>query len=63
MNERQREYFRGKLLAWKDEILKEAKETLVTSRARVRITPISPIAPRPRPIAPSSCALATVSVS
>src|SRR6478609_2238369 len=30
MNDRQREYFRSKLLAWKDEILKEAKETLVT---------------------------------
>lgn len=30
MNERQREYFRGKLMAWKNEILKEAKETLVT---------------------------------
>ena len=30
MNDRQREYFRGKLLAWKDEILKEARETLVT---------------------------------
>ena len=30
MNERQREYFRGKLLSWKNEILKEAKETLVT---------------------------------
>ncbi len=28
MNERQREYFRTKLLLWKDEILKEAKETL-----------------------------------
>ena len=28
MNERQREYFRDKLLLWKDEILKEAKETL-----------------------------------
>jgi DnaK suppressor protein len=28
MNERQREYFRVKLLAWKDEILKETKETL-----------------------------------
>jgi DnaK suppressor protein len=28
MNERQREYFRNKLLAWKDEILKEAQETL-----------------------------------
>ena len=28
MNERQRDYFRGKLLAWKEDILKEAKETL-----------------------------------
>jgi DnaK suppressor protein len=28
MNERQREYFREKLLAWKEDILKEAKETL-----------------------------------
>ncbi len=28
MNERQREYFRNKLLTWKDDILREAKETL-----------------------------------
>jgi DnaK suppressor protein len=28
MNERQREYFREKLLRWKDEILREARETL-----------------------------------
>jgi DnaK suppressor protein len=28
MNERQREYFRVKLLAWKEDIIKEAKETL-----------------------------------
>src|ERR1700746_1601615 len=28
MNESQREYFRDKLLAWKEEILKETKETL-----------------------------------
>src|ERR1700741_5084613 len=28
MSERQREYFRNKLLQWKDDILKEAKETL-----------------------------------
>ncbi|CAL8971816.1 RNA polymerase-binding protein DksA [Rhodoplanes serenus] len=28
MNERQREYFRNKLLAWKEDILREAKETL-----------------------------------
>ena len=29
MNERQREYFRVRLLSWKEEILKEAKETLL----------------------------------
>ena len=28
MNERQRDYFRGKLLSWREDILKEAKETL-----------------------------------
>ncbi|MBB6310097.1 MULTISPECIES: RNA polymerase-binding protein DksA [Xanthobacter] len=28
MNDRQREYFRQKLLRWKDDILKEARETL-----------------------------------
>ena len=28
MNERQREYFRQKLLSWRDEILREARETL-----------------------------------
>ena len=29
MNERQREYFRMKLLVWRNDILKEAKETLL----------------------------------
>jgi DnaK suppressor protein len=29
MNERQREYFRRKLLGWKDDILKESRETLL----------------------------------
>jgi DnaK suppressor protein len=29
MNERQRDYFRMKLLAWREDILKEAKETLL----------------------------------
>jgi DnaK suppressor protein len=28
MNERQREYFRKKLLAWREDIIREAKETL-----------------------------------
>jgi len=30
MNERQRDYFRAKLLAWKDEILEEARSTIAT---------------------------------
>ncbi|MBU6462305.1 MAG: RNA polymerase-binding protein DksA [Proteobacteria bacterium] len=30
MNDRQREYFRAKLLAWKDEILRESRITLQT---------------------------------
>ncbi len=30
MNERQRDYFRRKLLQWKDEILREARETIAT---------------------------------
>jgi DnaK suppressor protein len=29
MNERQREYFRARLVNWKEDILKEAKETLL----------------------------------
>jgi DnaK suppressor protein len=33
MNERQREYFRRKLLTWKDEILQESRETLATLQA------------------------------
>ena len=33
MSERQREYFREKLIAWKEDILKEAKETLVHLQA------------------------------
>ena len=30
MNDRQREYFRRKLVAWKEEILQESRETLAT---------------------------------
>ena len=33
MNERQREYFRKKLLVWKDEILAESRETLEALQA------------------------------
>lgn len=33
MNDRQRDYFRRKLLTWKEEILREARETLVALQA------------------------------
>ena len=33
MNERQREYFRRKLLAWREEILRESRETLAHLQA------------------------------
>jgi len=33
MSERQREYFRRKLLSWKDEILRESRETLAALQA------------------------------
>ena len=33
MNDRQRNYFRRKLMAWKEEILRESRETLVALQA------------------------------
>lgn len=33
MNERQKKYFREKLLAWKEDILRESRETLVALQA------------------------------
>src|SRR5262249_1274623 len=39
MNERQREYFRQKLLTWKEEILKEAKQTLAHLAGRAEDPP------------------------
>ena len=36
MNERQRDYFRAKLLIWKDEILKEARTRCSTSRTKIK---------------------------
>ena len=62
MSERQR-YFRQKLLIWKDEILKEAKETLAHLQAESEITPTSPTAHHRKPAARSSCAPATASAS
>jgi DnaK suppressor protein len=39
MNERQREYFRLKLLHWKDEILHESKETLLSLQDENNVLP------------------------
>jgi len=63
MNERQREYFRARLLAWREDILKEAKETLLHLQEENQNHPISPIGPLRKPTAPSSCARATASAS
>ena len=39
MNDRQLAYFKGKLLAWKDEILKESKGTVVNLKAETENHP------------------------
>jgi DnaK suppressor protein len=39
MNERQREYFRKKLVAWKEEIIREANETIAALQAETENHP------------------------
>jgi DnaK suppressor protein len=39
MNERQREYFRQKLLRWKDDILRESRETLMNLQDENNVLP------------------------
>ena len=63
MNERQREYFRVKLLDWREDILKEAKDTLQHLQDESKIIPTWPIVHHRRPTGRSSCAPATASAS
>jgi hypothetical protein len=63
MNERQREYFRRKLSAWKGEILQEAQGRCPRSRPRTRTIPTSPTALPPRRTGRSSSGRATASAS
>ncbi len=63
MNERQREYFRVKLLAWRDDILQEAEKPCNICRTRVRTIPTSPTVLPRKPTAPSSCGRAIASAS
>jgi DnaK suppressor protein len=44
MNERQREYFRRKLIAWKEDILRESRETILNLQTEV--TPNADLADR-----------------
>jgi DnaK suppressor protein len=44
MNERQREYFRRKLMRWKDEILRESRETI--QNLQTETTPFADLADR-----------------
>jgi len=63
MNERQKEYFRRKLLDWKADILRESKYTLEQLQEESLHLPISPIALRARPTRRLNCAPATASAS
>ena len=57
MNERQLDYFKKKLLDWKDDILREARETVEPPAVRNREPPpTSPTVRRRRPTARWSCA-------
>ena len=63
MNEKQREYFRRKLNSWKEEILKESRETIRISKPKQFRMPIWPTGPRPKRSASLNCAPATGSGS
>ena len=62
MNERQRIYFRQKLLAWKEEIIRQTRETLVSAHDSTS-TPTSPTVRPPRPTARWKRGRATASAS
>jgi DnaK suppressor protein len=63
MNPRQKEYFRRKLMSWKEEILRESRSTLSNLQEDIGALPIWRTGPRPKPIARWSCGRAIVSAS
>lgn len=63
MNDRQKEYFRLKLLAWKDEILKESKLTLQALQEENVNHPDLADRASSKPTVPSNSAPATASAS
>jgi hypothetical protein len=63
MNERQREYFRRKLVAWKEDILRESRETIQNLQSSLPPTPIWLTARPRKPSVSLSCARATASAN
>ena len=63
MNERQREYFRRKLIAWRESILAESRDTLAALQQESENHPDFADRARRRPTGRSSCARATGSAS
>ena len=63
MNERQREYFRRKLLRWKGDILKEARKPWPPSKTKTRTTRTLRTGLLPKPTGPSNSGPATASAS
>ena len=63
MNERQKSYFRLKLVTWKNDILREARETSKSFSKKTPTTLTSPTGPLRKPTAPSSSGPATASAS
>jgi len=59
MDERQKDYFRRKLIAWKEEILRRARRPWLFCRARTKTIQISPIVPLSKRTGPLNCGRAT----
>ncbi len=59
MNGNQRAYFRAKLVAWRNDILREARETSTTWLRKAQTTRILQTGHRPKPTGLSNCVPAT----
>ena len=63
MNERQKAYFRAKLITWKNDILREARETLEILQQENANHPDLATGPPPKPTVRSNSGHETVSAS
>ena len=63
MNDRQLEYFRRKLLIWKQELLDQSAETIDSCKIAPAMSPTSPTVPPKRRTARWNCGPATVTAN